>query len=113
MANTAAMAISFPLPVRREGLAILACKRVKVEPLSTTANKRGLLTLILILLVLQLGGGSLYRSTGHLTNGPNVNGLQVNCSVHQPKLVDVWNQILTNMLYKSRAGNGVCSVFLP
>ncbi len=47
--------------------------------------------------------GSLYRSTGHLTNGPNVNGLQVNCSVHQPKLVDVWNQILTNMLYKSTA----------
>jgi hypothetical protein len=43
------MAISFPLPVRREGLALLASGGggVKVEPLSTTANKRGLLKLIL------------------------------------------------------------------
>ncbi len=47
--------------------------------------------------------GSLYRSTGHYTNGPKFNGLQVNCSVHQPKLVGVQNQILTNMLYKSTA----------
>ncbi len=55
-ANTTAMAISFPLPVRREGLALLASRGMKVEPLSTTANKRGLLKLILIPLVLQLGG---------------------------------------------------------
>ncbi len=50
------MAISFSLPVRRESLALLASGGVKVEPLSTTANKHGLLTLILIPLVLQLGG---------------------------------------------------------
>jgi hypothetical protein len=51
--------------------------------------------------VLNRGYG--YRSTGIYTNGPKFNGLQVNCSIHQLKLVDVWNQILTNMLYKSTA----------
>ena len=51
----------------------------------------------------KLAGGYGYWSTGQYTNGPKFNGLQVNCSIHQLKLVDVWNQILTNMLYKSTA----------
>jgi hypothetical protein len=34
-------------------------------------------------------GGYGYRSTGQYTNGPKFNGLQVNCSIHQLKLVDV------------------------
>ncbi len=34
-------------------------------------------------------GGSLYRSTGQNINGPNINELQINCSIGQQKLVDV------------------------
>jgi hypothetical protein len=33
--------------------------------------------------------GSLYRSTGQNINGPNINELQINCSIGQQKLVDV------------------------
>ncbi len=33
--------------------------------------------------------GSLYRSTGQNINGPNINELQVNCSIGQQKPVDV------------------------
>jgi hypothetical protein len=34
-------------------------------------------------------GGSLYRSTGQNINGPNINELQINCSIGQQKPVDV------------------------
>jgi hypothetical protein len=30
-----------------------------------------------------------YRSTGHLINGPNINELQINCSIGQQNPVDV------------------------
>jgi hypothetical protein len=33
--------------------------------------------------------GSLYRSTGQNINGPNINELQINCSIGQQKPVDV------------------------
>ncbi len=50
-----------------------------------------------------LVGGSLYRSTGQNINGPNINELQINCSIGQQKPVDVWSIILTNMLLRSTA----------
>jgi hypothetical protein len=34
-------------------------------------------------------GGSLYRSTGQNINGPNINELQINCSIDQQKPVNV------------------------
>ncbi len=34
-------------------------------------------------------GGSLYRSTGQNINGPNINELQINCSIGQQNPVDV------------------------
>ena len=34
-------------------------------------------------------GGYGYRSTGHNINGPNINELQINCSIDQRKPVDV------------------------
>jgi hypothetical protein len=34
-------------------------------------------------------GGSLHRSTGQNINGPNINELQINCSIGQQKPVDV------------------------
>jgi hypothetical protein len=33
--------------------------------------------------------GSLYKSTSHNINGLNINSPQINCSIHQQKLVDV------------------------
>jgi hypothetical protein len=39
--------------------------------------------------VLCVDGGSLYRSIGHNINGLNINEPQINCSIHQQKLVDV------------------------
>jgi hypothetical protein len=33
--------------------------------------------------------GSLYRSTGQNINGPNINELQINCSIGQQNPVDV------------------------
>jgi hypothetical protein len=36
----------------------------------------------------QLGGYG-YRSTGHNINSPNINELQINCSIDQQKPVDV------------------------
>jgi hypothetical protein len=33
--------------------------------------------------------GLLYRSTGQNINGPNINELQINCSIGQQKPVDV------------------------
>ena len=41
--------------------------------------------------------GLLYRSTGQNINGPNINELQINCSIGQQKPVDVQSIILTNM----------------
>jgi hypothetical protein len=38
---------------------------------------------------LQSRRGSLYRSTGQNINGPNINELQINCSLGQQKPVDV------------------------
>jgi hypothetical protein len=37
----------------------------------------------------QARGGYGYRSTGHNINGPNINELQINCSIDQRKPVDV------------------------
>jgi hypothetical protein len=48
-------------------------------------------------------GGYGYRSTGHNINGLNINELQINCSIGQQKLVDVWSIIPTNMLLRSTA----------
>jgi hypothetical protein len=47
--------------------------------------------------------GSLYRPTGYNINGLNIRAPQINCSIHQRKLVDVKSIILTNMLLRSTA----------
>ncbi len=44
-----------------------------------------------------------YRSTRHNINGPNINELQINCSIDQRKPLDVQSIILTNMLLRSTA----------
>jgi hypothetical protein len=56
---------------------------------------------IIILITLNRGYG--YRSTGHFINGPNINELEINCSIDQQNPVDVLSIILTNMLLRSTA----------
>jgi hypothetical protein len=61
----------------------------KANSCQETTSVRYAAILLLFKSMRVMKGGFFYRSTGHNINSPNINASQINCSIHQRKMVDV------------------------